>query len=96
MPGPRLKIPALHAASTLARRSLGFSLDFKQVEDGRILDAASERLAEVRAERRQNMQELRRKLDEWARLLHSKGVSERPQARAQGQAALVLTHINCS
>lgn len=55
-----------------------------QVEDGRILDAASERLAATRAERKRNMQELRKKLDEWARLLHSKGVSERPQVGTDG------------
>ncbi|GAB4822194.1 hypothetical protein N2152v2_009240 [Parachlorella kessleri] len=50
-----------------------------QADDGRILDTASERLAAVRAARRDNMADLRRRLDEWARLLHSKGVSERPQ-----------------
>ncbi|KAK9823927.1 hypothetical protein WJX72_006408 [[Myrmecia] bisecta] len=50
-----------------------------QGKDGRILDQASPRLAEVRAKRQANLQALRSGMEEWARKLHQQGVSERAQ-----------------
>lgn len=41
-----------------------------------MLDRASEKLAEVRQERRSNMQSLRKGMNDWARQLASQGVSE--------------------
>ncbi len=49
------------------------------MDDGRILDSASPELASIRLQRRENMQQLRAATDEWARSLHAKGISERPQ-----------------
>lgn len=50
-----------------------------QAEDHSILDRASESLGRLRKERGDNIRQLRQQADEWARLLHSKGVSERNQ-----------------
>ena len=41
-----------------------------------MLDRASEKLADVRQERRSNMQSLRKGMNDWARQLASQGVSE--------------------
>ena len=46
------------------------------LQDGRVLDRASERLGIVRRQRRDNMQSLRQCINDWARNLASQNVSE--------------------
>lgn len=50
-----------------------------QPEEGRILDAASPALAEVREARRANRATLRQEMETWARQMHQLRVSERAQ-----------------
>jgi hypothetical protein len=47
--------------------------------DGRVLDAASEKLAATREQRRQNLFGLRAAIEEWARKLHRQGAADRSQ-----------------
>ena len=61
----------------MLQRSKGLCL--LQPGDGSIKDEASEQLGQVRRERRANMQQLRRSMDEWARNMHQQAVSERAQ-----------------
>lgn len=49
-----------------------------QVKDGRIFNSATEELEKIRRERSENLQELSRTAEEWARKLHASGASERP------------------
>lgn len=46
------------------------------VQEGRVLDRASERLGLIRRQRRDNMQSLRQSMNEWARNLASQNISE--------------------
>ncbi|KAL0032477.1 hypothetical protein WJX77_002790 [Trebouxia sp. C0004] len=46
------------------------------IEDGRVLDRASDELGRVRCQRRDNMQSLRQSMNEWARKLAAQNVSE--------------------
>ena len=46
------------------------------MQGGRVVDRASVRLAEVRQQRRSNMQTLRKDMTDWARRLASQGNSE--------------------
>ncbi|KAL0040772.1 hypothetical protein WJX79_005089 [Trebouxia sp. C0005] len=46
------------------------------IEDGRVLDRASDQLSKVRGQRRDNMQSLRQSMNEWARKLAAQNVSE--------------------
>ena len=50
-------------------------------EEARLVDAASARLAEVRAARARNRSELRSTLDGWGRAMLGRGASERAQVR---------------
>lgn len=47
-----------------------------QVQGGRVLDRASDRLGDIRQQRRSNMQSLRKDMTDWARQLASQAVSE--------------------
>lgn len=49
------------------------------IGEGRVLDAASPALGEVREARRANRAALRSEMERWARALHQAGVSERAQ-----------------
>ena len=46
------------------------------LQDGRVLDRASDQLSKVRGQRRGNMQSLRQSMSEWARKLAAQNVSE--------------------
>ncbi len=46
------------------------------LQDGRVLDRASDQLSKVRGQRRDNMQSLRQSMNEWARKLAAQNVSE--------------------
>ena len=46
------------------------------LQDGRVLDRASDQLSKVRGQRRDNMQSLRQSMNEWARKLAAQKVSE--------------------
>lgn len=51
-------------------------------EEARLVDEATPRLADVRAQRGRNRAELSSTLDTWARAMLGRGASERAQARS--------------
>ena len=46
------------------------------MQNGRLLDKASERLSSIRKQRRENSQTLSKSMNEWARKLANQGLSE--------------------
>ena len=74
---------------------MGFAEDIPahclQSSGGEVADAATPRLADIRARRRANGQELRRSIEQWARDLGQRGVSEhgQPMVRRNRQCVSV-------
>ena len=62
-----------------------------QSPGGEVADAATPRLGDLRARRRANAQELRRSIEQWARDLGQRGVSEhgQPMVRRNRQCVSV-------
>ena len=54
----------------------GTALMSHGLQDGRVLDRASEHLGSVRQQRRDNMQRLRQSMNDWARKLAAQNISE--------------------